>query len=119
MKKAGRPSGYTKRKANRIIRHVAAGRTIRSIGWAGCPPPGTVHHWMRERPEFAQEIAFAREIGFEAFARQWLRRWHPAKDEAALARIIAREWAGTSNWGLLARWWPAAWKAVKKPRLAR
>lgn len=68
-KPRGRPSLYTPERASRICDRLSQGEPLTVICAApGMPSDGTVREWMNKRQEFADAIARARELGFDAIA---------------------------------------------------
>ena len=69
----GRPSSYTVERGEEIARRIAEGETLRSITRdAHMPKWQTVYAWMERDKDFADRIARARELGFDAIAEEAL-----------------------------------------------
>lgn len=65
----GRPSTYNETIAAEICERLAEGETLRSICRDEHTPKWqTVYKWMADRSDFADRIARARELGFDAIA---------------------------------------------------
>lgn len=69
----GRRTKYTAEIARQICERLSEGETLKSIcrdksmpGWT------TVYDWMGRHKEFAESIAHARELGFDAIAEEAL-----------------------------------------------
>jgi hypothetical protein len=64
-----RPSTYTKAIGDKISARIADGETLRAV----CRDPGmpswrTVYGWRLQFPDFAEQLAVARDMGFDAIA---------------------------------------------------
>jgi hypothetical protein len=71
--KPGRPSTYTDKAGDEIVRRLSDGETLRAI----CrdehmPAWQTVYSWIDINPDFSERIARAREVGFDAIAADTL-----------------------------------------------
>ena len=99
--KRGRPSKYTPEIAAEICERLAAREPLTSIVQdAHMPGYQTVADWQKAYPEFAVEIARAREHGYDAIAAECL----PIADgEGDPQRDKLRVWARLE---LLKRWDP-------------
>lgn len=69
----GRQSTYTQKASEEICERLSNGEPLRQIcrddhmpGWVA------VYRWINTRPEFAERIARARELGFDAIASECL-----------------------------------------------
>jgi hypothetical protein len=64
---------YTEALADEICRRLAEGEPLRAICMdAHMPTWRAVYYWMRERPDFAERVAEARKIGYDAIAEEAL-----------------------------------------------
>jgi len=73
-KKRGRPSTYTREKADEICRDLSNGKTLKEVcRQEGMPPESTVRLWaLDDVDDFAARYARAREIGYHAMADELL-----------------------------------------------
>lgn len=61
--RTGRPSDYSDELAADILDRIAAGQSLRGICFMeGMPCQTTVYRWLREKPDFQQNYARAREL---------------------------------------------------------
>lgn len=58
----GRPSTFSEKRADEICRRIAGGESMRSICKDGKPERSTVHKWLNDFPEFADQYARACEM---------------------------------------------------------
>ena len=66
---AGRPSTFTEELADSICNQIAQGDSLNQISKReGMPDAATVHRWMNKNPDFAANIARAREAQAEFYA---------------------------------------------------
>ena len=69
----GRKTTYTGKAADEICRRLAEGEPLRQICRDDHMPAWqTVYGWIEARPDFAERIARARELGFDAIAEEAL-----------------------------------------------
>lgn len=69
----GRPPMYTEAIAEEICQRLAEGEPLRVICRdAHMPSWRAVYYWMRERPDFAERVAEARRMGYDAIAEEAL-----------------------------------------------
>lgn len=69
----GAKSTYTEEIAGEIVDRISKGETLRAIcREEGKPCWTTVYAWIKEYPTFAERIARARELGFDAIAEEAL-----------------------------------------------
>ena len=86
-RRGNRPSAFSGELSEAICAGVARGRTVaQTCAALGFPRPATVYKWLRERPDFAEAYALAREMFADAqFARAW------AVAEAATPDTVAAD----------------------------
>lgn len=100
--KLGRPSIYTQALADRFCLAVAGGRTLREVcrdEWA--PDHDTIYEWRKNRPEFADALAHARESCADHLAESCLALVDGVDPDAptGAARVSkAREQVGVRRW---------------------
>lgn len=69
----GRKTTYTEKAAAEICRRIAEGQPLRQICRDDHMPAWqTVYGWIEAQPPFAERIARARELGFDAIAEEAL-----------------------------------------------
>lgn len=69
----GRKTTYTEKTANEICRRISEGEPLRQICRDDKMPTWhAVYRWIEANPDFAQRIARARELGFDAIAEEAL-----------------------------------------------
>lgn len=69
----GRPSGYSPKLAREILDRLASGEMLMGIlRRKGMPGRASVYRWMKDRPDFRDNYARAREIGAHALAEEGL-----------------------------------------------
>lgn len=73
LNRPGRPSGYKAGVVDEIYLRLCEGGTLRDIcSDPALPSRSTVHTWMRREPEFAEVLAFARDMAVaEAATARW------------------------------------------------
>lgn len=72
-KKSGRRSSFRAETTQAILEQISKGIPLSVIcKQEGMPHPSTVREWMKTNPEFADEMAIARETGFDAIAMEIL-----------------------------------------------
>ena len=119
-KKRGRPQTKPDPKImDALIDHVSEGNTIRAFcRQKGMPSYGTIYNWRLKDEKFAERLARAREIGFDAiaeeileiidtepeFAEQWSETGGSKKRDAAFAQWKKNQ--GEMRLKLLAVWSP-------------
>jgi hypothetical protein len=72
-KKIGRPSSYSDELAARICAELACGKSLRTV----CKPEGmpgleTIFRWLREKPEFRDQYAHAKNESADALVEEML-----------------------------------------------
>lgn len=66
---AHRPSGFTAEKATRILDLIANGVSLREVAkHPDFPGRATLHRWLRQNPEFAEEYVLAKEWAIDLLA---------------------------------------------------
>lgn len=69
----GRPSTYSKKKAEEICRLLSGGKSLRKIcEMPGMPSREAVYSWLFSQQEFADQYALAREIQADYYSEQCL-----------------------------------------------
>lgn len=70
---AGRPTDYTQELADRICERLADGESMRSIARDDeMPAKATMFRWLREKPEFKDQYAIAKEESCDALFEELL-----------------------------------------------
>ena len=91
---AGRPSTYTESVAREICRLIAEGNSMRRVClMSGMPDRGTLLKWADVVPEFAHNLARAREDCADWHADQGLEELHDSKGQTKEHVAAARELA--------------------------
>ncbi len=90
----GSPVPYSEELANRILRRLANGESLRSICQdSDMPDRGTVLGWVKDLHHFEQPYARAREMQLDAFAMETIDIADNEPDPAkARVRVAARQW---------------------------
>jgi len=96
MAKAGRPSSYTYKVATLICERMIEGESLVEIcSGKDMPNRATVYRWLAERPEFATNIARARE-GLAEYQDQLIARiardCTPETAAADRVKLAALQW---------------------------
>lgn len=96
----GRPSGYSPKLAREILDRLASGEMLMGIlRRKGMPGRASVYRWMKDRPDFRDNYARAREIGAHALAEEGLaildastpERAHMGQQPRQLSPLAGRE----------------------------
>jgi transposase-like protein len=66
---AGRPTDYSDELADTFCQRIAEGRSVLSVcADLDMPAQDTIYRWRREKPEFSEKLAQARDERLEAYA---------------------------------------------------
>lgn len=69
----GRPSAYSPKLAREILQRLASGEMLTGIlQRKGMPGRSSVYRWMKEKPDFRDNYARAREIGAHSLVEEGL-----------------------------------------------
>lgn len=92
----GRPTRYTHKVANEILRRLASGETLRGIcGDPGMPPASTVRGWVvDDRHGFAERYARARMLQADSLADETIEIADDLTEDAQSrrVRVDTRKW---------------------------
>lgn len=96
----GRPTIYTEDLANEICRLIMEGDSLRKICASGSMPNrSTVHEWLANNHDFADQYVRARELQGDTYADEIVEIADTAtdKDSAAAAKVRtdARKWVAS------------------------
>lgn len=93
----GRPSLYTQELADAICEQIAEGKSLRTICRADdMPGARTVHDWLRDKPDFSQQYAKAREDQADFYADEIIALADNAEDvNKARLQIDTRKWVAS------------------------
>lgn len=104
-KGGGRPSKYSPELVEAICARLKQGEPLAQICRdKGMPDPSTVWDWQQSKPDVAQSIARAREIGEDVIAADCLRIVDNTDEDPASRRVRA-----DTRLKLLAKWNPKRW----------
>ena len=71
--KVGRPEIYTQELADKVCQKIAQGYSMRTVcSYDDMPAISTLFKWIREKPEFSQQYAYATQERTEAMAEDIL-----------------------------------------------
>lgn len=98
----GRPSAYSPNLAREILQRLASGEMLTGIlQRKGMPGRSSVYRWMKEKPDFRDNYARAREIGAHSLVEEGLAILDASTPERARldnSRANYRRWlAGKMN----------------------
>lgn len=98
----GRPSAYSPKLAGEILQRLASGEMLMGIlRRKSMPGRSSVYRWMKEKPDFRDNYARAREIGSHALVEEGLAILDASTPERAhldASRANYRRWlAGKLN----------------------
>lgn len=66
---SGRPSDYSEQLVDTFCQRIALGRSVLSVcADHDMPSQDTIYRWRKEKPEFSEKLAHAREERLEAYA---------------------------------------------------
>lgn len=68
----GNKTSYTAAVASRLVQELSEGKPLRQICREQNVPWRTVYEWINRRKDFAERIAKARELGYDAIAEECL-----------------------------------------------
>lgn len=70
---AGRPTDYSQELADKICEQLASGDSMRTVAKSdGMPAMATMFRWLREKPEFREQYAKAKEEAADAYAEEMM-----------------------------------------------
>lgn len=95
--KLGRPTSYTKDKADEICKMLADGITLQTIcTLPEMPDRQTVHNWMKSHPDFFDAYTYARQLQADTFAEMVLSEAFNSHDaQIGRLRIDALKWTAS------------------------
>lgn len=82
---AGRPTDYTPELVDEFCSRIAQGRAVSSVcADEDMPVQDTIYRWKREKPEFSEKLAHAREDRLDAYGDKIMSLATRVMDDSAL-----------------------------------